>query len=447
VPYTSVKLVDFISQISELMDDISQRYWTYQEIQWTVYEALYMWGAFTAYWRERGSFTAAPTPPAFSGPSNPPTYYDMSVVLPQLRARTFTLDRMVREIQYMLLESPSGISGSGMSGQVDMDSITYSIRNARNRFVRDVLFPVSHHYPGAPTPVTADGIVDYPQGTMFIHRATWQDSGGSFVPMWRESAYAMDKSKYLWTLESGLPRMYSDSDTTPLQLQLMPVPTDQGQLETLTIDSVNLDVADPTSLLQVPDEWAHAVKYGALSQILSSAGQITDPLRAQYCESRYTQVIEFAKAATSINRALLSGVPLPLQDLSALDVAFPTWMNDWGKPFIGGTLFDILALCPGQLDQTYGVTVDLVRSAPIPDSNDYIQVGEEELDNLKDYIGHILTFKCGGRDFTSSIGGYDAFMGAVDERKAVNSAHVAYLKATFDQWQYEKAQRPDRGVK
>jgi hypothetical protein len=92
------------------MDDISQRYWTYQEIQWTVYEALYMWGAFTAYWRERGSFTAAPTPPVFSGPSNPPTYYDMSVVLPQLRARTFTLDRMVREIQYMLLESPSGLS-------------------------------------------------------------------------------------------------------------------------------------------------------------------------------------------------------------------------------------------------------------------------------------------------------------------------------------------------
>jgi hypothetical protein len=68
-----------------------------------------------------------------------------------------------------------------MSGQVDMDSITHSIRNARNRFVRDVLFPVSHHYPGAPTPVTADGIVDYPQGTMFIHRATWQDSGSGSI--------------------------------------------------------------------------------------------------------------------------------------------------------------------------------------------------------------------------------------------------------------------------
>ena len=133
MPYTNTTLQTFIDEVSDLMDDVAQVYWTVPEIASVTWEGLYYLGALTNYWRARGNITISP---AHLSP-----FYNLAIELPLLRTRTWTLGQMVSDIQYMLLEAPGGISGAGMSGQVTIASILQSIFDARNRFVRDAHIP------------------------------------------------------------------------------------------------------------------------------------------------------------------------------------------------------------------------------------------------------------------------------------------------------------------
>jgi hypothetical protein len=145
--YSQVSLGTLTSQISGILDDAGQVYWTAPEIQYAIWEALRYWGALTNYWRARGAFALSPGTP----------YYDLSVQLPALRTRSWTLGQMTQEIQYLLLEAPNGISGVGMSGQVSVSTILSAIQRARNRFALDSKIPLSIHRTQASTP--PDGLV------------------------------------------------------------------------------------------------------------------------------------------------------------------------------------------------------------------------------------------------------------------------------------------------
>lgn len=395
-----------------------------------------MWGLLTSYWRTRGTFNITP--------SDPYPFYDLSIELPTLRPRTWTLNQIVQEIQYMLLENPSGISGAGMSQQISIGNILNAVSDGLNRFLLDAHFPISIHEEfGNPPPPT--GMIQFSQNTVFVHRAAWRDvPGGIWANLWRQDSWASDWNNTQWTIEPGPPSVYSEAENAPLMLQLVPPPINEGVLEALTVDSNVINLGVGSSLLGIPDEWIPAVKYAALSQILSADSQINDPLRAQYAETRYGQLMDFAKNAKSIIRALCNNLPLQLDPLASIDMGYPTWRNQIGPPINGGVLYDIMSINPGTPDQTYGIAADVVQAAPIPlGSNNYIPVGEEQIDSIKSYAVHILTFKCGGNEFKSTMSGHDAFMKAVATRKGVNAAKIKYLEPIFGQYQREEALRPD----
>ena len=442
--YTQTTLAQFMGEISSLMDDPGQVYWTAGAIRFATYEALYVWGAYTNYWRDRGVFNLDPTASPF---------YDLSTALPTLRTRTWTLDNMVKEIQYMLLENPSGIVGTGMTGQLAVGDILSAIWAGRNRFVQDVLFPLTVT-PTAVNPPPPTGMVDFPHSTVFVHRAAWQDipggglPGGEWTNLWRQDAWAADKGDQLWTISPDRPMAFSESENSPLKLQLIPPPVNSGNLEIVSADSEDIDLTNPNSTFDIPDEWIHAVKYSALSYILNGEGQIKDALRGQYAEQRYQQAVALAKDARSVIRVLCNNVPLPLDTLAAMDAGTYTWRNQTGKPEMAGVMYDMIVVNPGIPDQAYGMAADVVQSAPIPlEDTDYMPVGYEEMDHLTDYVSHLLVFQCGGKDFTSTMGGYDSFMSAVAGRKAFNAANIQYLTPLLGQYQKEEGARPDRLVK
>jgi hypothetical protein len=433
--YSQITLAQFVTQISTLMDDITAVYWTVPQIQYAVWEALRVWGALTNYWRTRGTFNLNP---ASSSP-----YYDLSVVLPALRTRTWTLNQMTQEIQYMLDEAANGISGAGMSGQVNISTILNAIQTARDQFVLDTHLPLSYHSIIA-SPPPANGMISFPQASVYVHRASWQDTpSGIWTNLWRTDAWAADKANYLWTEEPGAPQNYSEAENAPLMLQLIPAPSNEGLVDALTVDSLDMDLTNPATTFDVPDEWVHGIKYGALNHILSAESQIYDALRAQYAATRYSQAVEFAKDARSIIRLLSGGAPLNVDSLVAADAGNPYWRNQSGAPQVAGVLYDVLAVNPGSPDLAYGMAADVVQSAPLPQTGDYIQLGQEDLDHIVDYVMHILTFKCGGTDFKSTMASYDSFMAGVARRKAINTAKIQYMTPLFAQQQFEWAKRPD----
>lgn len=435
MPYSQTTLDQFVGQIGDLMDDPGHVYWKVPEITFALWEALRVWGALTNYWRTRGSFALVPSPSP---------YYDLSIQLPNLRTRSWTLGQMVQEIQYMLLENPSGISGAGMSGQITIQSILNAIQAARNRFVLDVHLPLSiHSTPSGPPP--PQGMVQFDQSSVFVHRASWLDAHSlTWNNVWREDIWSADKNDPTWTLEPTTPQIYSEAENSPLKLQLSPAPNTEGSLEILSVDSSLLDLTNPAATFGIPDEWIHAVKYSALSYILYGEGQIKDVVRAEYAERRYQQAVEFAKDARSVFRLLSNNVPLPLDSLASIDAGSPFWRNQVGPPEMAGALYDIVTFSPGSPDQPYGITADVSQTAPLPTTHQFIQLGYEDIDHIIDYVSHVLTFKCGGDDFKSTYPGYDSYMSAVASRKGVNAAKIKYLTPLMGQPQVEWAMRPDR---
>jgi hypothetical protein len=105
-------------------------------------------------------------------------------------------------------------------------------------------------------------------------------------------------------------------------------------------------------------------------------------------------------------------------------------------------LFDLVAFNPLP-DNGYGVSVDVVQSAPIPQGNAPIQIGNEDITNIADYVTHALTFKCGGKEFQDSFAQYDSFLKCVEQRGGINKAKIKYLEPLFGQPMKDDQTRPD----
>lgn len=442
MPYSQITLVDLITQISILLDDYpAQTYWVPNEIRYAVWEALRVFGSVTAYWRQRGVFNISPLIPNSITPASP--FSDMSALLPALRSRSVTLQSIVSEIEYHLLENVDGtITGGGFSGQVSINTILSAIARARNRFCIDTHLPnvVHQNFTSTPPP---SGSVGFPQSSVFVHRVSWQDAGGAWANLWRDDAWVYDHSDAQWPVDPGMPQSYSEAELAPLQFQLYPPPLSEGTIEAITVDSLLIDTTDPNSTLAIPDEWSHAVKYAAMEEILTGGNQLVDPVRAQYCAARYKQAVAFAKDARSIIRLTLNGNPLAIDSMAAIDAGQPFWRNQTGPPQMAGILYDIACINPGIPDQNYAIGADLVTPAPLPQMNDFIQIGEENLQDLADYAVNYLLLKCGGNEFKSTMGLLDNFQRAMATRKGVNAAKIRYYEPLFGMWKKEESERPD----
>jgi hypothetical protein len=434
VPYTQTSLNDLCTQIGTLLDDTGELFWTRTEKQYAIWEALRVWGAITSFWRARGTFQIGPATP----------WYDLSTQLPLLRSRSWTLNQMTQEIQYMLLEAANGISGTGMSGQISIASILNAIKRARNRFAADTKLPLTVH----PSPYISvsppNGLAQLPSTTIYLHRLSWRDvTSGMYSNLWREDSWAADHANYLWPLTPGAPVAFSESENSPLAMQLMPNPLNSGTLEAVTVDSLTVDTTNANATFNVPDEFVHGIKYAALADLMSSESQLADPPRAQYAETRYQQAVDAALLAKSIIRVQMNGSPLPLDTLANIDAGMPYWRNQAQQPSVCGALSDLLAFA-GKPDRAYGIVADVVRAAPLPGPTDPIQIGAEDLAHLVDYVIHVLCFKCGGNEFQSSFAGYDSFLTAAGTRNRVLAVKARYLTALFGQPAAEEKQRPDR---
>jgi hypothetical protein len=431
--YTQVTLSVLIAQIQTLLNDGPPGvYYVQQEVQYAIYEALRVFGALTGNWRQRGIISIGPTTP----------WYDLSVLLPALRPRVWTLNQVCQQMQYMLLENPSGIAGIGMSGQVGIGDILSAIQRARNSFVIDTKFPFTIHS-SPDVSMTPDGLVTLPNTTVYLHRLAFQDAtSGAWSNLWREDAWAADHNNQLWTVQAATPQCFSQSESSPLTAQLIPTPINTGNLEAVTVDSLEIDITNPNATFDIPDEWIYAVMYGALASVLAG-GQIEDPLRCQYCIQRYQEAVDMARMAKSVIRMTLGGVPLPLDTLANIDAGMPYWRNQPGKPQMAGQLYDILGFA-GIPDQTYSVAVDVVAAAPLPGLSDPIQIGPEDVPIIVGYCLCLLSFKCGGKDFSDLLPLQDNFLKACVSRNQTLAVKARYLGPIFQQWQYEESQRPDR---
>lgn len=414
--YAQYSMSSLVAQIAGLLDDPQFIQWKYEEIKYGVIEALRYWGALTSYWRIRGQFSSVRDQP----------WYDLSNELPTLRSRTTTFNDIVTEIDFHCFELPGGVAGTGLTSQFNVTSIVNAVVRARNRLVMDAGLPLSTTttaFTGAP-----DGRIEIDENIVYLRHGYWNAPSGAWSPLRPTDAWAQDAYSPLWTLEPGLPFAFSQSVTPPLDVQLFPLPNTTGTIEWLVARTLNFD--DPITvetLLNIPDEFAHAVKYSALADLFTMDGEANDPQRADYAERRYLQTVEIAKNHKSVARVQIDGVPVGLSTLTMLDNAYPRWRMSSGKPTAAGCDMDMIALASVP-NGSFGVQCDVLQSAPIPaNDDDFLQIGRELIPNIIDYAQHYLSFKLAGQEFAMSIPQYDNFMSSAKSKNAVQSKQIKFM--------------------
>lgn len=192
-------------------------------------------------------------------------------------------------IQYVLMEPPDG--GISMpSGLWTPEELRDRANERQNRFLKRTQILVGV----AEIPATA-GVFRYalPGDWLTTMSVVWRGSDAIVRELVRSDSFEADHGMQDWTVERDTPQLYMDEDSPLLTIQIAPAPLVDGTLEILYIPQGAL-LTGNGELLTVPDEYAHAIKYGTLADLFGKDGRGKNPEKAAYCERRFALAQEVA---------------------------------------------------------------------------------------------------------------------------------------------------------
>jgi hypothetical protein len=402
LPYTAITFSDLQDALFQRVGDevFYSNVGSYPEISLYLKEALRVWNSLANFWRDRvvfqtvagQAFYQISAPSIITNPAN-------------LLVPTLTDSDLVAEIMYHLLESqplqPDPIDTTTWRG-TDMFTLEWvlgALTRRRDQFLHETAITLENTLVSGV--VSSEGRLNLPETTLDVRRVSWKALDGTHSHLWR-----MDE----WEAQAQLPQWVYNPDTQPtgfsliltppVRIQLVPPPALGGQLDTLASHS-GTELTGGV-LLGIPDDWAWAVKWGALADLLSNEGQGKDPERSAYAEERFQQALAVARHDPDVLLGQVNGVTSTLMALQDLDSGYPTWQDETGKPANIAVERDMVALHPVP-DAIYSVSLDILRPAPMPATDaSIVQFGPEIMDTIIAYAHHIAAFKEGGAEFAST---------------------------------------------
>lgn len=127
----------------------------------------------------------------------------------------------------------------------------------------------------------------------------------------------------------------------------------------------------------------------------------------------------------SPQRILWNDTPLTLGSQEEMDYGNPGWEGTTGTPTTWMPLgISLFALYPAPLSGT--ITIEGYAEAPVLGSDgEFVDLGDEHLNDVMGYAEHVLCFKEGTTEQSSSQGLYQAFVAAAaDENSTIRTLNV-----------------------
>ncbi len=391
--YTHTTRAVLRGYLADRLGDASNVFWSTTELNLWINEAMRTWAAASGYWREQASFnTAAGT-----------TFYALQTSLSTLLGFSITDRNLIESIQYHLLEDATSQSVWNGTEMYDLDEVADALQHRRNQFLVEtgqILVTSSPAVAASTSRVSlSDSIID-------VRRAVWLTSGGVRTHIWRVDELALTLDDPAWEAAGTPPEFYSILAPRPVEMQLAPVPSANGNLDLITVSAgADFDPANSATNLGVFDNFAWVIKWGAMADLLRGEGQEADPTRAAICEQHWREGIELAKIAAVVVQVQIAGVHTTVHSLFDLDTGLVNWENETqATPTDIAIVGSNLIACRPIPDGVTSLTFDVVRNAPVP-ANDAAQVliGREEINAILDYAEHLARFKTAGRDFAGSL--------------------------------------------
>ena len=200
---------------------------------------------------------------------------------------------LLKEMEYRLLENgDADADGTGLLTTLwTISELTDALNNTQRRFMKDTGIVLTISTIGG---VPMQGRYTASDDVITIRRVTWKDFDLNIVALTRTDAWEADAALPDWTTDFATPLTWTDAHHPTRVFEIIPGPDDIGQLGLMTVNRPTT-LAGTGTLLEVPEEFASYVLWGALGELLGSEGEAADPQRASYCRQRYQEGIDLAQ--------------------------------------------------------------------------------------------------------------------------------------------------------
>lgn len=396
MPYTTLTLAQALTDLGRRLNDPDSVFWSVEEKIFYIQEAIQTFNAYANFFRETFPLDLVPDQ----------TWYDITdaALYPDtLRAQNTTDVDIYTEIQYHLLEPPTGASWTG-SRQFTIDDLVMAVQHRRDQLLYDAGYQTSRIV----LPAT-DYNTELPQTKIDVRRVAWlpNTSQTDYLPrpLFRDDQWGINSFVRNRVPEFGEPTTYRLSTDPPLRFTVDFKPIVTGDYEILTISSGAVLSASNPTVLVVPNDLSWVIKFGALADLLNRESVARDPMRAEYCEHRYRQGMTLLRTAPALLNAEIDYTTIDIDAVQSGDEYNISWQAQppTAPSMVYTTGLNLIAVAPPP-DQAYELDLTVVRNAPIPTAaDDYLQVGREDYDAILDYAQHIAAFKQGGAEFMMTM--------------------------------------------
>lgn len=104
----------------------------------------------------------------------------------------------------------------------------------------------------------------------------------------------LDNGRVGWHLETGTPQLIMEEPRTPLSFRLVPTPDTDGTVRIIIVPHPG--AMEGCAPIPIPAMFVPYIKYGVMADMFSKEGEASDPQRAAYCEKRYGEGVQLARA-------------------------------------------------------------------------------------------------------------------------------------------------------
>jgi hypothetical protein len=388
--YTQTNLTTAISQLAQRLNDTSNVFWSQAELTLYIQQSLRMWNSLV--WFYKTDF-------AFNNASSTNVWSSLATLTGSPRLRTLTDVYCYTELEYMLLEKPSGGVWTG-TNQFSISVLSQALQRRRDEMLQisnanQNLVTGIGLTPGTRRTYLSDTTID-------VARVRYIPVTGNLVTLYRDDTVAQEwYESPLYQQNPGTPNTFSLSSDPPLAFDVDIPPDQPGTYEAVVLSQGTPFAPPAATLVGLPNDLVWVAQWGALADLLGQEAESTDRQRADYAMKRYQDGLNLMLKTPWIMLGSVNGVACTVDSIFSADRYQPEWDSSPSTfgPFVVAGGLDFIAAPTGQ---STGVTV--LGSIPVPSvGSDYLQVPPSDLDVIYDLAQCRAAWKQGGEEFQAAL--------------------------------------------
>ncbi len=135
---------------------------------------------------------------------------------------------------------------------------------------------------------------DVPTDSIRPRRLTWNDSSDLQTRVLTQvDTWELDTGATNWPSDRDIPIAWHENVLPQQTIAVAKTPLNAGTIGLLYVQLAAAITGAGVALV-IPDDWTPYILYGTLAELLSSDGPSFDPVRANYCSTRYQEGVELA---------------------------------------------------------------------------------------------------------------------------------------------------------